>query len=193
MTVKELKPILEILDENIEVEFSIVNHSRQDSPKMENRDVYRHRESFSSRSFKDGNRDVYRTCGSFTFGHARYIVDPQGLNVECWPIYNSVGLIGYLRKTNIISICDKDQARTKGFKYWKRVSRHDDQLLQAIVDFVCVEYDSYRNEFQTLFTLEDDWYFASDDYPEFDDEEEEEDYWNTYHNKGIVPLVYFVK
>lgn len=193
MTVKELKPILEALDENIEVEFSIVNHSRQDSPKMENRDVYRHRESFSSRSSKDGNRDVYRTCGSFTFGHARYIVDPQGLNVECWPIYNSVGLLGYLRKTNIISICDKDQARTKGFKYWKRVSRHEDQLLQAIVDFVCVEYDSYRKEFQTLFTLEGDWYFASDDYPEFDDEEEEEDYWNTYHDKGIVPLVYFVK
>ena len=193
MTVKELKPILEALDENIEVEFAIVNHSRQDSPKMENRDVYRHRESFSSRSSKDGNRDVYRTCGSFTFGHARYIVDPQGLNVECWPIYNSVGLIGYLRKTNIISICDQNQARTKGFKYWKRVSRHEEQLLQAIVDFVCVEYDSYRKEFQTLFTLEDDWYFASDDYPEFDDEEEEEDYWNTYHNKGIVPLVYFVK
>lgn len=193
MTVKELRPILEVLDENIEVEFSIVNHSRQDSPKMENRDVYRHRESFSSRSSKDGNRDVYRTCGSFTFGHAKYIVDPQGLNVECWPIYNSVGLIGYLRKTNIISICDKDQARTKDFKYWKRVSRHEDQLLQAIVDFVCVEYDSYRKEFQTLFTLEDDWYFASDDYPEFDDEEEEEDYWNTYHDKGIVPLVYFVK
>lgn len=193
MTVKELRPILEVLDENIEVEFSIVNHSRQDSQKMENRDVYRHRESFSSRSSKDGNRDVYRTCGSFTFGHAKYIVDPQGLNVECWPIYNSVGLIGYLRKTNIISICDKNQARTKDFKYWKRVSRHEDQLLQAIVDFVCVEYDSYRKEFQTLFTLEDDWYFASDDYPEFDDEEEEEDYWNTYHDKGIVPLVYFVK
>lgn len=193
MTVKELRPILEVLDENIEVEFSIVNHSRQDSPKMENRDVYRHRESFSSRSFKDENRDVYRTCGSFTFGHARYIVDPQGLNVECWPIYNSVGLLGYLRKTNIISICDQNQARTKCFKYWKRISRHEDQLLQAIVDFVCVEHDSYRKEFQTLFTLEDDWYFASDDYPEFDDEEEEEDYWNTYHNKGIVPLVYFVK
>lgn len=193
MTVKELRPILEHLDSDIEVEFSIVNHSRQDSPKMENRDVYRHRESFTSRSSKDGNRDVYRTCGSFTFGHAKYIVDPQGLNVECWPIYNSEGLLGYLRKTNIISIYDQNQARTKGFKYWERVSRHKDQLLQAIVDFVCVEYDSYRKEFQTLFTLEDGFYFASDDYPEFDDEEEEEDYWNTYHDKGIVPLVYFVK
>jgi hypothetical protein len=63
------------------------------------------------------------------------------------------------------------------------LERHEDQLLQAIV----VEYDSYRKEFQTLFTLEDD--FAMDDYPEFD--EEEEDYWNTYHD--IVPLVYFAK
>lgn len=172
--VKELKPILEVLDENIEVEFSIVNHFHQELPKRK-------------------NRDVYRTCGSFIFCHARFIVDPQGLNVECWPIYNSEGLLGYLRKTNIISIYDQNQARTKGFKYWKRVSRYQDQLLQAIADFVCVEYDSYRDEFQTLFTSEDDWYFAMDDYPEFDDEEEEEDYWNTYHNKGIVPLVYFVK
>ena len=175
---KELRPILEHLDGNIEVEFAIV--SQQEAPK-------------NQETHKNEFRDNYRTCGSYTFGHAKFITDPEGLNVECWPIYNSVGLFGYLRKTNIISICDQNQARTKGFKYWKRVSRHEDQLLQAIVDFVCVEYDSYRKEFQTLFTLEDDWYFAMDDYPEFDDEEEEEDYWNTYHDKGIVPLVYFAK
>lgn len=172
MKVKELKPILEVLDENIEVEFSIVN--RQEPPKRE-------------------TRDVYRTCGSFIFGHAKHVKDPEGLFVECWPIYNSEGLLGYLRKTNIISICDQNQARTKSSKYWKRVSRSQYELLQAIADFVCVEYDSYRDEFQTLFTLELDRYFAMDDYPEFDDEEEEEDYWNSYHNKGIVPVVYFVK
>lgn len=174
MKVKELKPILEVIDENIEVEFIIVNHFRQEPPKK-------------------GNSDNYRTCGSFTFGHAKYIVDPQGLSVECWPIYNSKELLGYLRKTNILSICDQNQARTKGSKYWERVSRSKYELLQAIADFVCVEYDSYRDEFQTLFTLEDGRYFAQDDYPEFDDKEEEEDYLRDYHNVGIVPLVYFVK
>lgn len=174
MKVKELKPILEVLDENIEVEFSII--SNQEPLKNELR-----------------VRDNYRTCGTYTFGHATSIEDPEGQTVECWPIYDSAGLVGYLRKTNIRSICDKNQARTKGSKYWKRVSGHNEQLLQAIADFVCVEYDSYRDEFQTLFTLELDRYFAMDDYPEFDDEEEESDYWNTYHDKGIVPVVYFVK
>lgn len=174
MKVKELKPILEVLDENIEVEFSII--SNQEPIKNELR-----------------VRDNYRTCGAFTFGHATSIEDPEGQTVECWPIYDSAGLVGYLRKTNIRSICDKNQARTKGSKYWKRVSGRNEQLLQAIADFVCVEYDSYRDEFQTLFTLELDRYFAMDDYPEFDDEEEESDYWNSYHNKGIVPVVYFVK
>lgn len=178
MTVKELRPILEHLDGDIEVEFAII--SKQET--LKNQETH-----------KNEFHDNYRTCGRYTFGYAKFITDPQGLNVECWPIYNSVGLIGYLRKTNIISICDQNQARTKDFKYWKRVPRHEDQLLQAIADFVYLEYDSYGKEFQTLFTLEDGFYFASDDYQEFDDEEEEEDYWNTYHDKDIVPLVYFVK
>lgn len=177
MKVKELKPILEALDDDAEVEFTIVNHSRE--PKIPLR--------------KYEFRDNYRTCGTYTFGHATSIEDPEGQTVECWPIYDSAGFVGYLRKTNIRSICDKNQARTKGSKYWKRVSGRNEQLLQAIADFVCVEYDSYRDEFQTLFTLELDRYFAMDDYPEFDDEEEESDYWNTYHDKGIVPVVYFVK
>lgn len=174
MKVKELKPILEVLDENIEVEFSII--SNQEPLKNELR-----------------VRDNYRTCGAFTFGHVTNIEDPDGLTVTCWPIYDSEGLVGFLRQTDIRSICDKNQARTKGSEYWKRVSGRNEQLLQAIADFVCVEYDSYRDEFQTLFTLELDRYFAMDDYPEFDDEEEESDYWNSYHDKGIVPLVYFVK
>lgn len=172
--IKELKPMLEHLDDDLEIEFSIVNHFRQDPPKR-------------------GNRDVCRTCGSFTFGHAKHIEDPEGLSVECWPIYNSEGLLGYLRKTNIGSLCDQNQARTKGSKYWKRVSRSQYELLEAISDFVCEEYDSYRDEFQTLFTLENDRYFAQDDLPEFDDKEEEEEYLRDYHSVGIVPLVYFVK
>lgn len=55
MKVKELKPILEVLDENIEVEFTIV--SRQEPPKNE-------------------LRDNYRTCG---VGHATNIEDSDGL------------------------------------------------------------------------------------------------------------------
>lgn len=66
MKVKELKPILEVLDENIEVEFAIV--SQQEAPK-------------NQETHKNEFRDNYRTCGSYTFGHAKFITDPQGLNV----------------------------------------------------------------------------------------------------------------
>ena len=94
MKVKELIPILKHLDGDLEVEFTIV--SQQEAPK-------------NQETHKNEFRDNYRTCGSYTFGHAKFITDPEGLNVECWPIYNSVGLLGYLRKTNIISICDQNQ------------------------------------------------------------------------------------
>lgn len=142
MKVKELKPILGALDDNAEVEFTIVNHSRE--PKIQLR--------------KYEFRDIYRTCRPYIFGHATSIEDPEGQTVECWPIYdyNSTGLVGYLRKTGIKSFCDQNHARTKGSKYWKRVSRSQHELLEAISDFVCEEYDSYRDEFQTLFTLEND-------------------------------------
>lgn len=83
MTVKELRPILEHLNGDIKVEFAIV--SQQEAPK-------------NQETHKNEFRDNYRTCGSYTFGHAKFITDPQGLNVECWPIYNSKGLLGYLRK-----------------------------------------------------------------------------------------------
>ena len=172
MKVKELKPILEYLDDDAEVKFEIVNHFSEP---------------------KNGSSDNYRTCRPYIFGHAKSIEDPEGQIVECWPIYDSEGLVGYLRKTNIRSFCDQNQARTKGSKYWKRVSRSKYELLEAISDFVCVEYDSYRDEFETLFTLENDRYFAQENLPEFDDEEEDEDYLRDYHSIGIVPLVYFVK
>lgn len=181
MKVKELKPILEVLDDDAEVEFTIVNHSRE--PKNE---FHKPKKEF---------RDNYRTCRPYIFGHATSIEDPSGLTVECWPIYNynSTGLVGYLRKTGIKSFCDQNHARTMDKECWKRVSRSQYELLEAISDFVCEEYDSYRDEFQTLFTLENDRYFAQDDLPEFDNEEEDQDYLREYHSIGIVPLVYFVK
>lgn len=66
MKVKELRPILEHLDGDIEVEFAIV--SQQEAPKNQET----HKNEFS---------DNYRTCGSYTFGHTKFITDPQGLSV----------------------------------------------------------------------------------------------------------------
>lgn len=67
MKVKELKPILEVLDDDAEVEFTIVNHSRE--PKNE---FHKPKKEF---------RDNYRTCRPYIFGHATSIKDPSGLNV----------------------------------------------------------------------------------------------------------------
>lgn len=66
MKVKELRPILEHLDGDIEVEFAIV--SQQEAPK-------------NQETHKNEFHDNYQTCGSYTFGHAKFITDPQGLDV----------------------------------------------------------------------------------------------------------------
>lgn len=65
MKVKELRPILEHLDGDIEVEFAIA--SQQEVPK-------------NQETHKNEFRDNYRTCGSYTFGHTKFITDPQGLS-----------------------------------------------------------------------------------------------------------------
>lgn len=64
MKVKELRPILEHLDGDIEIEFA----SQQEAPK-------------NQETHKNEFHDNYRTCGSYTFGHAKFITDPQGLSV----------------------------------------------------------------------------------------------------------------
>lgn len=166
MKVKELKPILEVLDENIEVEFTIV--SRQEPPKNE-------------------LRDNYRTCGVFTFGHATNIEDSDGLTVTCWPIYDSEGLIGFLRQTNIRSFCNKNQARTKGSGCWQRLSIYNGQLLKAIGEFLCEEYEDGRDEFHVLFTQELERFIVEKGLSDNKKKLIRECY------VGIVPLVYFVK
>lgn len=162
MKVKELKPILEHLDENAEIEFSIVSQQHENEL-----------------------RDNYRTCGDFTFGHDITLEDPDGLISKCWPIYGSADLVGYLRETDIGSFCNVRQARTKEKKYWKRVSIDQDELLEAIGEFLYEECGD--DEFLFLFTQEDECIIVgknlSDSQKRF----------IRYRGVGIVPLVYFEK
>lgn len=165
MKVKELKPILEHLDENAEVEFSIV--SQQETPKNE-------------------LRDNYRTCGAFTFGHKKALEDPDGLLFECWPIYGPFGLVGYLRKTGIGSLYNQSLSGTIGTgKYWKRVSIYMGELLKSIGEFVCGEYG--RDEFHVLFTQEGERFIVEEGL-----NDGEKRLVRSY-SIGIVPLVYFEK
>lgn len=163
--VKELKPILEVLDENIEVEFTIVSHP----PKNE-------------------FRDNYRTCGDFIFGHQKSLEDPDGLFFTCWPIYGPFGLVGHLRQTGIRTFYNPSLARTVGTgKYWKRVSIYQDQLLKAIGEFICEEYTDGRDDFHVLFTQEGERFFVEKGLTDSKKISIRE------HNVGIVPLVYFAK
>lgn len=165
MKVKELKPILEHLDENAEIEFSIV--SQQETPKNE-------------------LRDNYRTCGDFTFGYKKVLEDPDGLLFECWPIYGPFGLVGYLRKTGIGTFYSQSLSGTIGTgKYWKRVSIYMGELLKAIGEFVCKEYD--RDEFHVLFTQEGERFVIEEGL-----NDGEKKLVHSY-SVGIVPLVYFEK
>lgn len=165
MKVKELKPILEHLDENAEVEFSIV--SQQETPKNE-------------------LRDNYRTYGDFTFGYKKALEDPDELLFECWPIYGPFGLVGYLRKTGIVSLYNQSLSGTIGTgKYWKRVSIYMGELLKAIGEFVCGEYD--RDEFHVLFTQEGERFVIEEGL-----NDGEKKLVHSY-SVGIVPLVYFEK
>lgn len=171
MKLKELKPILEHLDENIEVKFSIVPH--QEVPKQE--------------APKNEFDDNYRTYGNFIFGHQKSLEDPEGLFFTCWPIYGPFGLVGYLRQTNTRSFCNLNKARTKGTKYWKRVSIYMDQLLKAIGEFIYDEYKDGRDDFHVLFTQEDERFFVEKGLTDNKKISIRE------HNVGIVPLVYFEK
>lgn len=165
MKVKELKPILEYLDENAEVEFSIA--SQQETPKNE-------------------LRDNYRTCGDFTFGHEITLEDLDGLFFKCWPIYGPFGLVGHLRKTGIGTFYSQSLSGTIGTgKYWKRVSIYMGELLKAIGKFVCEEYD--RDEFHVLFTQEGERFIVEEG---LNDGEKR---LVSSYSVGIVPLVYFEK
>lgn len=163
MKIKELKPILEHLDENAEVEFSIVSQQHENEL-----------------------RDNYLTCGDFIFGYEKTLEDPDGLLFRCWPIYGPFGLVGYLRKTGIGTFYSQSLSGTIGTgKYWKRVSIYMGELLKAIGKFVCEEYD--RDEFHVLFTQEGERFIVEEG---LNDGEKR---LVSSYSVGIVPLVYFEK
>lgn len=105
----------------------------------------------------------------YTIGVITTIEDPNGNSIKCWPISNSDGLVGYLRKKDLLQVRTADAAATRNtaFRYWKLVSNTKTALLRVIKRFV-------NNELGTSASL---W---TSEGTMFGDEE-----------NAIAPLVYF--
>lgn len=77
----------------------------------------------------------------YTIGALTTVSDPNGNEIKCWPISNSAGLVGYLRKKDLLQERTSSEAasRNTAFRYWKLVSNREEDLLKAIKRFIANE------------------------------------------------------
>lgn len=77
----------------------------------------------------------------YTIGALTTVSDPNGNEIKCWPISNSAGLVGYLRKKDLLQERTSSEAasRNTAFRYWKLVSNREEGLLKAIRNFIADE------------------------------------------------------
>ena len=77
----------------------------------------------------------------YTIGVLTTVSDPNGNAIKCWPISNSAGLVGYLRKKDLLQERTSSEAasRNTAFRYWKLVSNREEDLLKAIRRFIANE------------------------------------------------------
>ena len=77
----------------------------------------------------------------YSIGTLTTVSDPNGNEIKCWPISNSAGLVGYLRKKDLLQERTPSEAasRNTAFRYWKLVSNREEGLLKAIRKFIANE------------------------------------------------------
>ena len=77
----------------------------------------------------------------YTIGTLTTVSDPNGNEIKCWPINNSAGLVGYLRKKDLLQERTSSEAASRNtvFRYWKLVSNREEGLLKAIRKFIADE------------------------------------------------------
>ena len=78
------------------------------------------------------------TLEEYTIGSLTTVSDPNGNNIKCWPINNSAGIVGYLRKKDLVQDRNSEEAaaRNTAFRYWKLVSIREGGMLKAIWKFI---------------------------------------------------------
>ena len=91
----------------------------------------------------------------YTIGALTTVSDPNGNNIKCWPISNSAGLVGYLRKKDLLQERTSSEAasRNTAFRYWKLVSNREEGLLKAIRKFIADELSVSASLWTTEGTL----------------------------------------
>lgn len=91
----------------------------------------------------------------YTIGALTTVSDPNGNEIKCWPISNSAGLVGYLRKKDLLQERTSSEAasRNTAFRYWKLVSNHEEGLLKAIRKFIADELSMSARLWTTEGTL----------------------------------------
>ena len=95
------------------------------------------------------------TLEEYTIGALTTVSDPNGNEIKCWPISNSAGLVGYLRKKDLLQERTSSEAasRNTAFRYWKLVSNREEGLLKAIKKFIADELDMGASLWTTEGTL----------------------------------------
>lgn len=95
------------------------------------------------------------TLEEYTIGALTTVSDPNGNGIKCWPISNSAGLVGYLRKKDLLQERTSSEAasRNTAFRYWKLVSNREEGLLKAIRKFIADELDMNASLWTTEGTL----------------------------------------
>lgn len=91
----------------------------------------------------------------YTIGALTTVSDPNGNEIKCWPISNSAGLVGYLRKKDLLQerTSSEAESRNTAFRYWKLVSNREEGLLKAIRDFIADELSMSARLWTTEGTL----------------------------------------
>lgn len=91
----------------------------------------------------------------YTIGALTTVSDPNGNEIKCWPISNSAGLVGYLRKKDLLQERTSSEAasRNTAFRYWKLVSNREEGLLKTIRDFIADELSMSARLWTTEGTL----------------------------------------
>lgn len=99
--------------------------------------------------------EVAPSSVEYTIGALTTVSDPNGNEIKCWPINNSAGLVGYLRKKDLLQERTSSEAasRNTAFRYWKLVSNREEGLLKAIRKFIADELSMSARLWTTEGTL----------------------------------------
>ena len=103
----------------------------------------------------EGDEPAVPDSAEYTIGALTTVSDPNGNEIKCWPISNSAGLVGYLRKKDLLQERTSSEAasRNTAFRYWKLVSNHEIALLRTIRNFIADELSMSARLWTTEGTL----------------------------------------